>query len=279
MGEYDPSSAFADSYFDWYEDHSGRRSAWLRGDLIARMETCRPLRGARVLDFGCGTGSSAVVMAEQGAEVVGADAEAISLDIAACRARDLGLQARCSFIRIPYVDADDRLPFLDASFDRCALIGVLEHMKTSERMACAAEIHRILRPGGDLFIFDTPNRAFPKDLHTTLLWFVGWMPERLARAYAIFRKRFESNQDFRRYGGIGISRRQIDRLFPHPAWSLSYEKTTSEVIGEYARLMSGSSVLTAMNYLARSVLRVIDLSGGRLAFWTASHAIGFTKTA
>ncbi|MDH3310519.1 MAG: class I SAM-dependent methyltransferase [Gammaproteobacteria bacterium] len=287
MGDYDPSSTFANKYLNWYEDHSGRRSDWFRTDLIWRLELTRPLAGRKVLDFGCGTGSSSVVLADRGAEVVGVETEQISIDVATQRAKDLRVEERCSFVRIPYINGQSgALPFRDESFDLCILIGVLEHMKPSERIACAAEINRVLKAEGDVFIFDTPNRAHPKDHHTTQLWFVGWMPESVARRYAILRQRFEQNQDFRRYGGNGVSRSQIDHLFPPRAWRVTYEKSAEEVTGEFERLLNQSTILPTpfrktANWWAkvatRQFLKVVKFLGCRPTYWTASHTICFTK--
>lgn len=287
MGEYDPASD-APRYLDWYKDHSGRRSDWFRKDLVWRLETRRPLKGLKVLDFGCGTGSSTVVLTEKGAAVLGVETEEISIDIAARRAQDLHVQDRCAFVRIPYLSGQGAwLPFKDASFDLCTLIGVLEHMRTDERIACAAEIERVLKPGGDLFIFDTPNRAFPKDHHTTQLWFIGWLPESIARAYSIARRRFDPAHDFRRYGANGMSRNEIDRLFPPGAWQLSYEKAADEVLRELAPLRNGSLPLpspvrrviaSSMTALTSWFLGLVTLLRGRPAYWTASHALCFTKS-
>src|SRR5207244_2922976 len=91
MGECDPTSVFASRWIKWYEEHAGSRSDWFRQDLTWRLEWRRPLAGRRVLDFGCGTGSSSVVIAEKGATVVGVETEQPSIDVAAQRAKDLGL--------------------------------------------------------------------------------------------------------------------------------------------------------------------------------------------
>ena len=98
-----------------------------------RLESSRPVAGLRALDFGCGTGSSAVVLAERGATVVGIETEPVNIAIAVQRARDLGVAGRCSFVRIPYLEAGRAsLPFRDAAFDVVTLIGVLEHMTHAE---------------------------------------------------------------------------------------------------------------------------------------------------
>lgn len=287
MGGYDSSSPLAPRYRAWYEDHAGGRSDWFREDLIWRLESAHPLSGRRVLDLGCGTGSSSVVLAEHGAVVVGVDTEQMNLDVATQRAKDLGMEHCCSFVRIPYLGVETSLlPFRNESFDLCTLIGVLEHMLPSERRACAAEIRRVLKPGGELFIFDTPNRAYPLDHHTTHLWFLGWMPQALAARYATLRKRFDPNQDFARYGGNGVSRNEIDRLFPRSAWRVSYDRTLEEVAKDFGFLVSHVTGLppswkdglrSRLIKVAREFLKGVSLLGCRPAYWAASHMLRLTK--
>jgi ubiquinone/menaquinone biosynthesis C-methylase UbiE len=287
MGGYDLLSPLAGRYRGWYEDHAGGRSDWFRQDLIWRVESGDSLSGCRVLDFGCGTGSSSVVLAEHKAVVIGVDTEQLSLDVATQRANDLGLRHACSFIRIPYFGAATTLlPFHDHSFDLCTLIGVLEHMLPSERKACVAEISRVLKSGGKLFIFDTPNRAYPLDHHTTHLWFLGWMPRLLAARYATWRGRFDSKQDFARYGGNGVSRQHIDRLFPRGAWHVYYERSLEEVAKDFGLLvkhlpgpaMSWKATLSfGLINVATEVLQVVRRLGCRPTYWAASHIIGLRK--
>jgi SAM-dependent methyltransferase len=287
VGTYDPNSAFAPRYFEWFHEHTGNRSEWFRSDLLWRLESTRPIAGLRVLDFGCGVGSSSVVMAERGASVVGIETEQVSINVAIQRARDLGLANRCSFVRIPYIrNRRASLPFKDGAFDVCTLIGVLEHMRQSERIDCAAEIRRVLAPGGELFIFDTPNRAHPFDHHTTRLWFVGWLPVAIAKRYAILRNRFEEGHDFGRYGATGITRRLIDGLFPAPRWKVTYEKTAELISQEFEWLGPKMSLLPVswrggggrlLRKVSGVVLKTVESLGFRAAWWTASHSLTLRK--
>jgi SAM-dependent methyltransferase len=64
-------------------------------------------------------------------------------------------------------DEDVRLPFDDAAFDVVLSCGVLEHVP--DEVASAAEIARVLRPGGLFVIFQLPNQ----------LSVVEWLSERL----------------------------------------------------------------------------------------------------
>ena len=50
------------------------------------------------------------------------------------------------------------LPFPDGSFDHALCLDVLEHLAYEEQPRALAEIHRVLRPGGQLFV-SAPNLA------------------------------------------------------------------------------------------------------------------------
>lgn len=55
--------------------------------------------------------------------------------------------------RLPIAVADaTHLPYPDASFDACVCISVIEHIPGTGNRLALAEMHRILRPGGRLFV-------------------------------------------------------------------------------------------------------------------------------
>jgi SAM-dependent methyltransferase len=95
------------------------------------------LRGTRVLDVGCGTGSLAVVLAEQYAcRVWGVDASAEMLDVARAKVpAGVGLK----------LGSAEKLPFKDGWFER-AVATLAVHLW--DRPRAFAEIHRVLAPGG-----------------------------------------------------------------------------------------------------------------------------------
>lgn len=102
---------------------------------------------ARVLDIGCGTGAQTrAIAARPGvAEVVGLD----QLDLFVERARELA--QGLANVRFECSDAHT-LPFGDGAFDVVVLHTVLTHVADAE--AVVAEVHRVLKPGGTMAIYD-----------------------------------------------------------------------------------------------------------------------------
>jgi SAM-dependent methyltransferase len=124
----DESLRFADD--DWLDHESWIRPAFSR---------LGHLQDEPALDFGCGHGMAAVVLARRGARVTAFDLSPGYLAEAGRRARANGVTVRC-------VHADgERLPFADASFSRIWGNAVLHHLRLQ---IAAGELHRVLRPGG-----------------------------------------------------------------------------------------------------------------------------------
>jgi SAM-dependent methyltransferase len=116
---------------DDFLDHE----SWIRPAFAKLGE----LRGRDALDYGCGHGMAAVVMARRGARVTAFDLSAGYV----AEARD---RAAANGARVHFLQADaERLPFADASFDRVWGNAVLHHL---DLPVAARELRRVLRPGG-----------------------------------------------------------------------------------------------------------------------------------
>jgi ubiquinone/menaquinone biosynthesis C-methylase UbiE len=97
------------------------------------------LKGARVLDYGCGHGMAAVVLARLGARVTAFDLSHGYLQEACGR-------ARANRVAVDFVQAEgEQLPFADASFDRVWGNAILHHL---DLRTAGREVFRVLRPGG-----------------------------------------------------------------------------------------------------------------------------------
>ncbi len=106
------------------------------------------LRGARVVDLGCGGGLLSEPLAAQGAVVVGIDLSHGSLGAA----RGRGMDGACLFVR---GDAR-RAPLREGCADVVLLADVLEHLR--DPAAALLEAGRLARPGGLVYV-NTINRT------------------------------------------------------------------------------------------------------------------------
>jgi ubiquinone/menaquinone biosynthesis C-methylase UbiE len=123
----------------------------------------------RVLDFGCGSGGSAIALTMVYPELtcVGTDIDEDQIEVAKRRAKLYGVQHRCEF---HCVAESAPLPLADKSFDFCQCSSVLEYCLGDVRRFCIDEMVRLVKLNGLLF-FSVPNRIYPFEIHTRK-W--GW---------------------------------------------------------------------------------------------------------
>ncbi len=121
-----------------YLDHE----TWIRPAFTRLGE----VDGLQVLDFGCGHGMAAVVLARRGACVT-------AFDLSPGYLAEARQRAQHNDVVIHFAQADgERLPFADASFDRIWGHAVLHHLDMAR---AGPELARVLRPGG-LAVFCEP---------------------------------------------------------------------------------------------------------------------------
>ena len=167
----------------------------------------------RLLDFGCGSGSSTLVLARMlpQTELVGVELEPRLVETARLRAEYRRLSVR--FERSP---TPESLPHGIGSFDFVVLSAVYEHLLPRERPLLLVQLWSRLRPGGILFINATPNRYYPLEFHTTGLPLLNYLPDRLAfrlaRRYSRQWSRGASWEQMLRNGIRGATRGEILRL-------------------------------------------------------------------
>jgi ubiquinone/menaquinone biosynthesis C-methylase UbiE len=141
--------------------------------------------GHLVLDLGCGTGTFAVHIkkAIPGAEIVCIDGDLQVLSIAREKARKNNTEVRfyCCF--------STQLPFSESRFDRVVSSLFFHHLNMTQKIATIKEIHRTLKPGGQLHVADwgKPTNLLMRSLfyfiqildgfHTTSENVKGLLPE------------------------------------------------------------------------------------------------------
>ena len=138
--------------------------------LVPRMIPHMQPNVRRVLDFGCGSGGSAIALAMVFPDVrfFGTDIDLGEIEVARERAKLYGVSDRCEFA---HVEESRRLPFPDGSFDFSLCSSVIEYAVDMDvRRFCVQEMMRLVSPGGLLF-FSVPNRLYPFEVHSRK-W--GW---------------------------------------------------------------------------------------------------------
>jgi S-adenosylmethionine-dependent methyltransferase len=173
-------------------DHVDRRLWNDRSFIVPWLDSLQPLKDARILEIGCGTGSSTVALAEQGAWVTGLDVAERSIEVAKARCDVYGVHAAFVSANASHLE---EAHFHD--FDTILFYASMEHMAHEERLASIKSAWRILKPGGLLAIVETPNRLWYFDHHTSLLPFFHWLPDELAIEYSTHSPRKIFNTEFR----------------------------------------------------------------------------------
>jgi cyclopropane-fatty-acyl-phospholipid synthase len=109
---------------------------------------CQKLRlepGMRLLDVGCGWGSTALHAAtHHGAQVIGVTLSRKQAELAAKRVADAGLDGQVEIRLQDYRDV------ADGPYDAIASVGMFEHVGDSQLGEYFHRLHTLLRPGGRL---------------------------------------------------------------------------------------------------------------------------------
>lgn len=167
---------------------------YLRHEVLGYVDA-EEFAGKRVLDFGCGSGASTIVLGRilPPCEIVGIELDERLLRIARQRAAYFGRQG-VRFLRSPSGDA---LPEDLGVFDYVVFSAVFEHLLPGERSVVLPKLWSCLKPGGILFLNQTPYRYSPFELHTTYLPIINYLPDGLAlRMARRFSKRVRPDDDW-----------------------------------------------------------------------------------
>jgi ubiquinone/menaquinone biosynthesis C-methylase UbiE len=132
------ATANAEGFFNaWYEKPAMLR---LLGDVAGR----------RVLDAGCGSGSTSLALVERGADVSGFDVSTAMIEIARRNLPATDLRVH---------DLAEPLPWDDDTFDIAVASLVLHYLEDWSKPL--AELHRVLSWGAQLLVSVNHPGAFP----------------------------------------------------------------------------------------------------------------------
>lgn len=187
-----------DRWAAWLLDHRFGGDAAVRDRALAQLAVVRDrvLAGAAirpgdtVLDVGCGDGLlgvGALPLVGDSGQVIFSDVSTDLLE--ACRSAVGGLGTRCEFVAdgLPGLDRIDS-GTVDVALTRSVLIYV------ADKRASFAALHRVLRPGGRLSIFEPINRfGHPEPAQFLFGLDVTGLEASAARVKDVYR-RFEDEQ-------------------------------------------------------------------------------------
>jgi SAM-dependent methyltransferase len=155
------------------------------------LEALGPIGDRPVLDLGCGTGSFLAAVGRSVGPAWGVDIALRWLLVARKRLDEEGL----AHVRL-VCGCAERLPFRDRSFGGVVAGDVIEHV--ADQAATLAEAHRVLVPGGRLFLA-APNRFSLAPEPHVQVWGVGFLPRRWMAPYV----RLVRGLDFRAIRTLG----------------------------------------------------------------------------
>ena len=248
-------------------------------DLLSYVQE-NEFKKKRILDFGCGSGASTMVLCRMfpDSEIVGVELEGNLLSIAKLRAEYYGMTNRVNLLLSPN---ENSIPNNIGKFDYIILSAVYEHLLPRERKTILPILWDILRPDGILFINQTPFRYFPIESHTTNgLPFINFLPDNAALYYAHhFSKRKLKNtswEDLLRKGIRGGSVKEIlDILLnhTHKPFLLKPDKLGMKDRIDIWYAKSKESRLENIKKMIRTFFKLIKISTGLILLPTLSLAI------
>lgn len=126
----------------WEKGDFTRIAASMRRSGEALVQGLGITKGLRVLDLGCGDGTTALPEAKLGADVLGVDIARNLVEAGNKRARELGL----TNLKFQQGDATDLRDLKDQSFD--LVVSIFGAMFAPKPFDVAREMVRVTRPGG-----------------------------------------------------------------------------------------------------------------------------------
>jgi 2-polyprenyl-3-methyl-5-hydroxy-6-metoxy-1,4-benzoquinol methylase len=135
-------ASIRDTWLDWYKDRNVEENV----AVLAKRFVDAGVK--KILDFGTGTGRHTVYLAKMGFEVYGFDWSEAAITLARQHLARQGLSANLTVWDMN----ETPLPYNDEFFDAVIAVRVLHHTYTEKITRIAAEISRITRVGGYLYI-------------------------------------------------------------------------------------------------------------------------------
>src|SRR5688500_14598235 len=212
------------------------KALWEKGDFTRIAETMRQsgaafvdgfgiTPGLKVLDLGCGDGTTAVPMARLGADVLGVDIASNLVAAGNERARDEGLEN----LRFREGDASDLKDLQDQTFD--LVVSIFGAMFAPKPFDVAKEMVRVTRPGGRIIMGNwIPND--PTLVAQILKISSAYAPPPPEGFVSPMLWGVESSV-IERFGAAGVPKEKIS--FVRDSYTFNFQGTPSEFVEEFRK--------------------------------------------
>jgi SAM-dependent methyltransferase len=210
------------------------KALWEKGDFTRIAATMREsgealvaqlgiTKGTRVLDLGCGDGTTALPAARLGAEVLGVDIASNLVEAGNRRARAEGL----TNVRFQEGDASNLSGLADGSFD--LVVSIFGAMFASRPFDVAKEVVRVVRPGGRIVMGNwIPND--PTLVAQILKISAAYTPPPPEGFVSPMTWGVE-NDVIERFGAAGISAERIS--FDRETYTFNTSETPAAFVGDF----------------------------------------------
>jgi len=209
----------------WEKGDFTRIAASMRESGEALVERIGVQKGMKVLDLGCGDGTTALPAAMRGANVLGVDIARNLVEAGNRRVKEIGLN-NCRFQE---GDACHLHELRDQSFD--LVVSIFGAMFAPKPHDVARETVRVTRPGGRI----TMGNWIPNDptlVAQILKISAGYAPPPPEGFISPMTWGVESHV-IERFGGAGVRKEQIS--FARETYTFNFAGTPSEFVGEFRK--------------------------------------------
>ena len=207
----------------WEKGDFTRIAASMRESGEALVKELGITNGLRVLDLGCGDGTTALPAARLGANVLGVDIAANLVEAGNRRAQSLGL-SNCKFQE---GDASDLRDLEDDSFD--LTVSIFGAMFAPKPFDVAKEVVRVTRPGGRIIMGNwIPND--PTLVAQILKISSAFSPPPPEGFISPMTWGVEDNV-IERFAGAGVPQDKIS--FQRDTYTFNFPGTPSQLLGEF----------------------------------------------
>jgi len=212
------------------------KALWEKGDFTRIAQAMREsgealvkslgiTKGLKVLDLGCGDGTTALPEAKLGADVLGVDIARNLVEAGNKRAEEQGL-ANCRFQE---GDASNLHELKDQTFD--LVVSIFGAMFAPKPFDVAKEMVRVTRPGGRIVMGNwIPND--PTLVAQILKISAAYSPPPPEGFISPMTWGIENNV-VERFGAAGIPKENIS--FARDTYSFNFQGTPSELVGEFRK--------------------------------------------